>query len=175
MPSLLRRQMIYKMNRLNNLPGTSKIWIYATANRLSESDASGIKSKMQDFLGEWNAHGAGLDAAFEIVNDHFLVLAANEEEVGASGCSIDKSINVFKEIDIQFRLNLFDRTRVFYKEGDQIKQIHFAKIEKALEEGSMKEDTIIFDTTISDLNSLKERFNAPLKNTWLSRYIPLKK
>ena len=162
------------MNKLNDLPTNSRIWIYASLMDLSASQINDIENRVGLFLKEWNAHGKNLEGGFGILYNRFLVLAANESATQASGCSIDKSTGVFREIENQYQLGLLERGLVFFESNDEIKNIHFSQLEKVIEDGLMNDKTIVYDTTITTLQDLQDNFRTALENTWMKRYLKSK-
>lgn len=162
------------MNKLNDLPANSRIWMYASLKDLSESQINDIENKVELFLNEWDAHGKKLEGAFGIFHKRFLVLAANESATQASGCSIDKSTGVFREIENQYQLGLLEKGLVFFESNGEIKHIHFSQLEKVIEDGLMNDKTIVYDTTISTLQDLQDNFRTALENTWMKRYLKQK-
>ena len=58
----------------NSLPDNSRIWIYQSNRKLSEEEVAQITLKTTNFLKKWTAHGANLEAGFEIKYNRFIVL-----------------------------------------------------------------------------------------------------
>jgi len=150
---------------------TNRVWIYLSNKPFDDQTESSIKSAIQNFLLGWNAHGQALSASFDILHKHFIIIKADEEQYSASGCSIDKQFQFIKEIEKQYNLTLFDRLLVAYKKGNTVFVTHSSKIPQLLADGTINEDTIVFNTTLLTEAEFKTAFEIPLKETWLVKYI----
>jgi hypothetical protein len=62
----------------SNLPDDSRIWIYQSNRKFSEEEVSAMEEKTKVFLTQWTAHGANLEAGFEIKHSRFIVLGLNQ-------------------------------------------------------------------------------------------------
>ena len=76
-----------------------RIWIYQSNQkffaRRIRSDTS--RSRI-GFIEEWTAHGSDLKAGYEIRYKRFIVLALDQTQTSASGCSIDASVHFIQQI-----------------------------------------------------------------------------
>lgn len=159
------------MEILNTIPETSRVWIYSSKRPLTKHESSEIKKRVAVFTKEWNAHGAQMEADFTILDDTFLILGANEDVTQASGCSIDKAVRIFQDINKDFDLGLFDRTKIYFESEDNLFYFNFFETEKLLEHKSITAETIVYDSTVDSVAKLKHNFKTELKNTWLNRYV----
>jgi len=105
----------------------------------------------------------------EVIHHQFIVLSVDEQVAGASGCSIDKSVALMKEIEQQFNINLFDRFRIAYKLNHEIKSCSREDFEKMIEIGEVKEDTLVFNNLIQTRKELENNWEIPLKKSWHAR------
>ena len=154
-----------------NLTGDGRVWIH-TANRvLTPPEQEDVVSKMEAFTAQWKAHGAQLMADFTIYRDQVLILAVDENFEAASGCSIDSAFAIIKQIEAQYQFDLFNRLMIPFLISDEIIRIPMSELNTAFESGTITEDSILLDTSLSSLNDLRTRFLVPLKNSWLSKKI----
>ncbi|MEO8761428.1 MAG: ABC transporter ATPase [Bacteroidia bacterium] len=149
----------------------NRVWIYLSNKPFDVQTETHLKVALQNFLHEWNAHGQALTSSFEILHKHFIVIKADEEQYSASGCSIDKQFQFIKEIEKQYNFTLFDRLLVAYKEEDEVLVTHSSKIPQLLQDGIVNENTIVFNTTLSTEEEFKNKFEIPLKESWLARFL----
>ena len=98
----------------------SRVWIYQSDKELSDEQADQLLQQCNDFASEWTAHNHQLKAKAEIRYNRFLILIVDESQAGASGCSIDKSVNFMKRLEQQFGINLFDRFNFAYRDGEKV-------------------------------------------------------
>jgi tRNA U34 5-methylaminomethyl-2-thiouridine-forming methyltransferase MnmC len=80
----------------DQLPDSSRIWIYASTRKFSVAEQEVIRKTLQDFCAVWATHGTEMPSSFEILHEQLLVLAVDESQLGASGCSIDSSVRALR-------------------------------------------------------------------------------
>ncbi len=149
----------------------NRVWVYLTNKSFDEKTERSLKVDVKEFLHTWNAHGKALTADFEILHHHFIIIKADEEQYSASGCSIDKQFQFIKEIEKKYTINLLDRLVVAYKKDTLVKVIHSSKIPQLLQDGIINENTTVFNTTLSTAEEFKNKFEIPLKESWLAKFL----
>ena len=152
----------------NNLPPDSKLWVYQADRKLTADERSLIAEKLRGFTGEWLVHGAPLQASFEIRFDQFVLVAADDT---ASGCSIDSSVRVMKEIGSITGIDFFNRNLVAFMKGEEITLTDLTLLKTELQNGKWNEQSLVFNNAISTLREVNERWLVPAGTTWLKRYI----
>lgn len=152
-----------------DLSDSSRVWIYQAERELSEEEIRYIDEVLQNFCISWTAHDQSLKAGHDILFKRFIVLSVDESHNNASGCSIDKSTRQLKEISQRLGIDLFNRLMMAYLQNDELKTIPFSGIETAKAEGKFDEDTLFFNTGISNLGQLKSEFLIPFKQHWINR------
>ncbi len=155
----------------DTLEDSARIWIYQAGRKLSQSERNTISDTLTAFTHSWVAHGNPLKTSFTILHDQFIVLAADENFNEASGCSIDSSVRVVRQLDQQFSLDLFDRTKIGFQKGEQIEMIPLNELARALTEGRWKSDSMFFNNVIGSKGELKNGWIIPANETWLKRYL----
>ena len=103
---------------LSSLSDGARVWIFQSSKPLVGDMRTQISSSMIAFLKDWAAHGKNLFAAFEIRYDRFIVIGVDEAMAQATGCSIDKLIKTIQAIDSSYELDLLERMKVAYREGE---------------------------------------------------------
>ncbi|MGI4751388.1 MAG: hypothetical protein ACRYFB_12215 [Janthinobacterium lividum] len=147
----------------------SKIWIYQSDRELTETEIAKLQALLNQFASSWTAHNQQLKAAAQIAFNRFIILLVDESQAGASGCSIDKSVRFIKEVEDEFKINLFDRFNTAYFEGDQIQTATREELEDLLKQGKVTHETIVFNNMVSTLNDLQTKWQVPFKNSWHAR------
>ncbi len=154
------------------IPAKSKIWLYLCNKEITDSFKNELESDLKLFLNSWNAHGNDLKSFYNIAFGRILMIGVNEEEYGASGCSIDKQLHFVKAAEQKFGVSLLDRMMVgVLQDNDQVLVFHATKTEEMLATGKINENSLVFDNTITDGAQIKENWIKPLHRTWLSKYI----
>ena len=154
------------MKTLNQLPDNARIWIYTSIARLNPSQIAEIQSKTEAFLDVWTSHDQKMHAAFEIRNDHFLVLAVDESMAQASGCGIDKSVHHFQNLGVSMNISFFNRTEVFYMSDNQVQSVPAHQFWAMRKAGIIQGDTLVFDTTARTLGELNVKWLIPFSESW---------
>ena len=90
----------------NTLPEHSRVWIYQANRSFSEEELTEIKQKLDTFITNWTAHGADLNAGYDIRYKRFIILAVDQTSQSATGCSIDASVRFIQQLE-QTTLQLF--------------------------------------------------------------------
>jgi hypothetical protein len=144
----------------------SRVWIYQSDRELYDEQVKELQEILNNFTAEWTAHNHQLKAKAEIRYNRFLILVVDESQAGASGCSIDKSVNFMKKIEQQFGIHLFDRFNLAYREGEKVLSTPRHNFEELLKSGKINTDTIVFNNLVQDLQQLETKWEVPFKNSW---------
>lgn len=153
------------------LDDSARIWIYQAGRKFTETEKSTISDALTAFTHSWVAHGSPLKTSFAILHDQFIVLAADENFNEASGCSIDSSVRVIRQLDQQFSLALFDRTNIGFLKGEQVDMIPLNELPQALAKGRWKSNSMVFNNVLSTKGQLKAEWIVQADQTWLKRYL----
>jgi len=146
--------------------GNSRVWVYQSDRKLTNSEVAQLQILIDAFASGWTAHNSQLKAKGEIRYNRFLILVVDENQAGASGCSIDKSVHFMKQIESQFHINLFDRFNLAYREGNEILSVPRHEFEDLLKQGKIDTDTIVFNNMVQNLNELQTKWEVPFKDSW---------
>lgn len=154
------------INLCMNISENSRVWIYQSNRPFTASEEDAVKKALNEFTGQWQAHGQQLAAASDIRYNRFIILSVDESQAGTTGCSIDKSVGLIKEIEKHFNVNLFDRFNIAYKEGDNVLATDRDGFEKLIAEGKVNEDTVVFNNLVQTVAELHSKWEVPFKDSW---------
>ena len=147
----------------------SRIWIYQSNKVFNEAEVTHIQQKLNDFTSQWLAHGNKLAALGEVRFHQFIILSVDEMQAGATGCSIDKSVKLIQEIEQELSVNLFDRFRIAFRDGDNIISCNRQEFEDLIKTGKVTEQTMVFNNLISTRKELETNWQVPMKSSWHSQ------
>ncbi len=118
------------MKRFDLTPN-STCWIYQSNRALDATEIVWIEEKLEEFVGQWAAHGAKLTSQGMVVGKYHVVIAVDQSVAGASGCSIDASVRFVKSIGNELDINFFDRLKLLV-ENDNVspRLIPFSEIKQ---------------------------------------------
>ncbi|WP_158827010.1 ABC transporter ATPase [Mucilaginibacter lacusdianchii] len=147
-------------------PENSRVWIYQSDRELTDIETASLQQQLNAFTQEWTAHSHQLKAAALIKYNRFIILIVDESQAGASGCSIDKSVNVMKQIEQAYNINLFDRFNLAYREGSRVLSAPRTQFEELIKQGRITPETTVFNNVVQTLYDLETKWEVPFKNSW---------
>jgi hypothetical protein len=147
----------------------SRVWIYQSDKELTDAQVIQLQVQLDNFTTGWTAHNSQLKAKAEVRYNRFIVLIVDESQAGASGCSIDKSVHFMHNIEQQFGINLFDRFNLAYRNGNQVLSVPRDAFETLLKNGTITNNTIVFNNLAKDLTELENNWEIPFKDSWHAR------
>ncbi len=113
-------QQTYK-HLFEHFPAESKIWLYLADRELTATEANEIQARLDEFIAKWATHGKELIADAKVVGNRFIIVVSDDQKVKASGCSIDSTVRVIKELGEQYGVNFFNRLNVLVQQGEELK------------------------------------------------------
>lgn len=161
------------MNLLEKFEGmsdNSRVWIYQSERFFQDYEKAFLEVSLQKFIQEWAAHGAALSANFDIIGGLFIVLVVDEEQVTASGCSIDSSTRFIKSLEVDLGYTLTNRLNVAYLVEEELKISPLNKLKEEIEKKLLKPSDLYFDNTITHLGKLRSEWMKPMQNGWVAKF-----
>ena len=156
---------------IDSMPAHARVWIYKAARDLSQAEQKLVHERGAAFTGAWAAHGAPLDACVEVLFGRFVVIAVDEAQAEASGCSIDKSVGFIKQLEHDLNLMLTDRMVVVHEDANGITSCRLQDLPILLKDGAISGATIVYDDLVGTVGELQERFRVPLRESWMQRFL----
>jgi hypothetical protein len=153
----------------HQLPATSRVWVYQADRKITSAEKGIISEVLTAFTQGWSVHGQPMETSFEIRQDYFIVLAANDQ---ASGCSIDSSVRAVKEAGAASGVDFFNRTNVAFHTAGGVSLLAMGELKTRYADGSWTEATPVFNNLVDTKAKLDEAWITPAGETWLKRYIP---
>lgn len=156
-----------------SLADSSRVWIYQTDRKLSSSEKEILSQALFSFTEQWQVHGEPMKTSFKLEHDQFVVLAADEDYNAASGCSIDGSVRVLKELGRQLAVDFFNRNLAAFKKEEKVTLFPLTALREKNLEGYWNEHTLFFNNLVSSKGGLRKDWIVPAGSTWLKRYLPV--
>jgi predicted HTH domain antitoxin len=153
-----------------NLPETSRIWIYPSNRKFSEQETEEITQSLVTFLSGWEAHNTPLEASFQIKYDRFIIIAVNQEVQMATGCSIDKSVQFIQELETKFEIQLLDKMNVTFKLGAHLAHKTLIDFKKMVKDKAVTQKTIVFNNLVTNVAEYNDSWEVPAIESWHSRF-----
>jgi hypothetical protein len=155
-----------------SLPPSSRIWIFQANRPMTTEESEVTESTLQRFTEGWGAHGSPLKTSFALKFNQFIVLAADELHQAASGCSIDSSVRVLKELEQSLGLQLFDRNYIAFKTGEHVSLVALPDLKQKFKDGILNGDSLTFNNLVATKAEFERSWLTRVRETWLKRYIP---
>ncbi len=153
----------------NTLPENSRVWIYQSNRKFSEDEILLLNNQLNDFLSQWTAHGAVLQAGYEIKYNRFIVLGLNQENASASGCSIDASVHFIQQLEKQFSIELLDKMNVTYYTGKYIAYKPLSEFKTMAKSKAISKNTTVFNNLVNTKKEYLENWEVPAIESWHAR------
>jgi hypothetical protein len=153
------------------MPKTARVWVYQSSRTFTADEFSKITLKLQNFMSDWNNHGEGLKASFTIKYNQFIVLAVDENHKSASGCSIDSSVKIIRDLETEFHLNLMDKLTISFKNGENINLVSMTNFKKYANENKITKDTVVFNNLVDTIEKFDNSWETKAINSWHARFL----
>jgi len=156
----------------DTLPDDARVWVFGAAHDLSGPKADRLLGAVDDFLEQWNAHGAPLQCAKEWRDDRFLAIGVDQSTAGASGCSIDGLFRTLARLEPELGTTLLGGSRVYYRDADgRVVAATRKTFNELAREGRVGGDTRVFDTSLTSASGWREEFERPVRESWHAELI----
>lgn len=152
------------------MPGDSRLWVYQANRPLSKEEVSLLNNITSNFVDQWQAHGKSLRASYEVRFDQFLILAVDESYNGATGCSIDSSVQLIRTLEQELSLSFLDRSKVALLQEDKVALEPLAELKNLASQGTLTKSTVVFNNSVASLDQYRELWMVPAGDSWLKRY-----
>jgi hypothetical protein len=156
--------MLPNFNQLfPQLPDTSRVWLYVSDRPFDATESNYIQDALSDFTqNKWATHGTKLMASGSVLMNQLVVLAVDEEVMNASGCSIDSSVRLMKQLGTELKVDFFNRLFVLISKESEIKRVHFQDLHQYA-------DWKLLNPMVSSLEEVRNRFLIDVKESNLFR------
>ena len=152
------------------LPEESKIWIYQSNRKFSDDEMAEIQVDLENFIENWAAHGTSLAASYLLKYNRFIILAVNQEEQMATGCSIDSSVAFIQSLEQKYNVDLLDKMNVTFKVGEHVAHKTLIDFKKMAKDKAVTGETIVFNNLVNNIAEFNESWETPAIDSWHSRF-----
>jgi hypothetical protein len=146
----------------------SRVWVYQSDRKFTSTEENEILNKLASFTNQWKAHGNELLAKAEIRYGFFIILTVDESQAGVTGCSIDSSVRLIKEIEQEYHVDLFNRFNMAYKVNGEVVVNSKEDFETLVNIKQITPETIVFNNMVQNLSELESKWEVPFQNSWHS-------
>lgn len=154
-----------------SLDNSARIWVYQSNREFSANEMEIIKAKTEVFIQNWVRHGDDLKASYLIKYNQFIVLAVDENFNNVSGCSIDASVNLMKQFEKEFSLDLTNKLNISFKDSSNINVVSLADFQKFAKQEKITEKTIVFNNMVATKGDFISKWEVEAKKSWHQRFL----
>lgn len=134
-------------------------------------EALQLEDLLNHFTANWKSHGTPVKGFGTLFFGQFIILMADENATGVSGCSTDSSVRLIKDIEEAFKVHMFDRLNLAFIIKDKVQLLPQSQVKYALENKFIDEDTIFFNNVVQTKDELENNWMVPLKDSWLGKRV----
>lgn len=153
--------------------GDSRVWMYQSSRLFTMQEVLQVETLLNHFTENWQSHGTPVKGYGNVLFGQFIVLMADENATGVSGCSTDSSVRLIKQIEEMFTVNMFDRQMLAFLVKEKVQLLPLAQIQYALDNQFIAADTVYFNNLVQTKDELEQKWMIPVKDSWLKNRIRL--
>lgn len=154
------------------LSAESRVWIYQGSRPFTPHEEGLMSKALKNFCEQWNAHGQALKSSFRIEKNQFVIMSVDEDFHNPSGCSIDSSIGVLRQIHSATGVDLLDRSKVAFYLDDKVTLIPISELKSNFASGRLQASTITFNTLATTRAEWETKWQIAAEKSWMTKYLP---
>ncbi len=151
----------------------SRVWVYQSSRLFFMGEAIQIEDLLNHFVENWKSHGTPVKGFGTMFFGQFIVLMADEQATGVSGCSTDSSVRLIKEIEELYKVSMFDRQNLAFIRKERIELLPLSQLQYAVDNKFLDSDTLYINNLVQTKEELEQNWIIPVKESWLAKRIKL--
>jgi len=155
----------------DSLEDTSKIWIYQSNREFSEKEVAEISHNLENFIGAWKRHGDDLKASYQIKYNQFIVIAVDENFNEVSGCSIDASVNLIKQFEQKFAVDLTNKLNISFRDHSNINVVSMTDFQNYAKQQKITSNTVVFNNMLTNKADFEQNWEVTADKSWHKRFL----
>lgn len=155
----------------NTLPDSSKVWIYEANREFKTTEVEKIDQLLTEFVSGWKRHGEDLRASYKLLYNQFVVLAVDESFQEVSGCSIDASVAIIKQLQEALQVDLLNKMQVTFKDGDNINTVSLKDFKEYARQQKINGSTVVFNNLVRSKGELESSWETRASQSWHAKFL----
>jgi hypothetical protein len=152
----------------SQFPPESKIWVYAANRTLTTQEVLAVETSLQVFTQSWTAHEMQMRAASVVLYNQIVVIALDETQHSISGCGIDKSVKLMKDLGEQLKVNFFNRMQVLCLSSETLQIFDKNSLQLAINAGEVDANTQVWNPVVANLGEFLNKGFVKLSDFWMA-------
>jgi hypothetical protein len=153
------------------MPNDSRVWIYQSNREFNSDELVILRTKIQDFIAVWKRHGADLKASFVIKYNQFIVLLVDEKYNDVSGCSIDASVNLIKQLENHFEIDLTNKLNISFKDNVNVNIVSLSDFQNYVKQEKITSNTVVFNNMVTTKEEFENNWEVTAAKSWHKRFL----
>lgn len=153
-------------NFIDQLKESERVWFYGFTKQLNHDQLLDLKNLLSAFTEQWKSHGKQVKGKGMLIDDTLIAITVDNGFMEASGCSIDSSVQVIKEITEKYSLDTFDRLKIGVLQSGKIKYLRENQVKVQLKEEGLSLHSLYLDETVV-MGSRKKELLKPIADSWM--------
>jgi hypothetical protein len=154
------------------LPGESRVWIYTGTRTFTQAEEKSVTELLESFCTKWAAHGNPLRTSFKIEQSQFIVMALDEDFANPSGCSIDSSVGILRQIQASTGIDFLNRSVIPFVINNQVELVPLSNLKARFGSGELKSDTLTYHTLAATKGEWETNKTIRAEKSWMAKYLP---
>jgi hypothetical protein len=145
----------------------SSIWIFGYSEPIDGVQRKKLELGMDEFITQWNAHGAIIASSYSLIENQFLVIKVPMDAEKPSGCSLDSLYTKVSDLSSYIGVTLFDENDIVYFEDDKFKSCTRDQFKNKLKDGILTKESLVADLSIRKISEINpDTFIKKVSDSW---------
>jgi hypothetical protein len=153
-------------------PDESRVWIYTGTRAFTHAEEKSVTELLESFCTKWAAHGNPLRTSFKIEQSQFIVMALDEDFANPSGCSIDSSVGILRQIQASTGIDFLNRSVIPFVINNQVELVPLSNLKARFGSGELKSDTLTYHTLAATKGEWETNKTIRAEKSWMAKYLP---
>lgn len=160
------------MYSFEKIADNARVWIYQSNKAFTVEEEKEIIKTGRAFVAEWTAHGKDLMSTFDVVYRQFIIIALDEAYHAATGCSIDSSFRLVKQIESTYEVDLLDKMNIAYRNQEgKIAIANITEFRDLIDHKKIDKDTIVFNNLVQTRGELHHKWETRASDSWHNQWL----
>ena len=154
-----------------SLDDAARVWVYQSSREFLDSEIHEISLKIEAFINNWRRHGDDLKASYKIKYNQFIAIVVDENYNDVSGCSIDASVNLMKQLEKEFSTDLTNKLNISFKDNSNVNIVSMADFQKYAKLKKITSNTVVFNNMVATKAEFEKNWEVTADKSWHKRFL----
>jgi hypothetical protein len=155
----------------NEIPNWGKLWVFPSSRKFYPQEISELKEEIEAFLNNWTHNDQGLNCAYQIKYDRFIIITVDDSKISLSLETHDSLVTLIQDLENKLEVILLDKINVCYKQGEFVQYKDLKEFKQLIKNKGVSKKTIVFDNMITTKKELENNWEINIMDSWLGRLL----